>query len=269
MAKVSVGNRMDFDMRDLDFSNLFYGSSYTATSSLFRVNYWNGAKDEFRGSGFQYDSNGIPTSGTVKSYGAYDYAGKVVLVTGISVLVRKIVDAAESSGKADDMRIIKSELSGNDKFLGGKRDDTLFAYNGNDMMRGAAGNDRLNGGDGKDRLEGGAGRDTLIGGDGADTFIFRKTGHSDGNSRDKIMDFSHFQKDKIDLSDIDANTGRNGDQKFDFIGTNDFSGKAGELRYEKKGGTTWIEADIDGDGKAEMEIALAGSISLKAGDFLL
>ena len=69
MAKITVAANRGFDMRDVDFSNLYYGSHYTRTSTLFVAHYYGGAADEFRGSGFKYNSNGEPIAGVVKSYG--------------------------------------------------------------------------------------------------------------------------------------------------------------------------------------------------------
>lgn len=49
--------------------------------------------------------------------------------------------------------------------------------------------------------------------------------------RDTIFDFT--SADRINLSSIDANTKVSGNQAFTFIGTRDFTGKAGELTYDK------------------------------------
>lgn len=49
-------------------------------------------------------------------------------------------------------------------------------------------------------------------------------------ARDAIMDFARLQGDRIDLSQIDANSALAGNNAFRFIGTGAFSGQAGELR---------------------------------------
>ena len=59
--------------------------------------------------------------------------------------------------------------------------------------------------------------------------------------RDRIHDFSRNGGDKINLSGIDANTVREGNQAFTFIGKSDFHEKAGELRYEKVAGQTYVQ----------------------------
>lgn len=122
---------------------------------------------------------------------------------------------------------------------------------------------------------GGKGRDTLIandeanllkGGQGADTFLFETRA---AIKDDRILDFSQDAKDRIDFSDIDANTKIDGNQAFSFIGTAGFHDKAGELRYLVKSGDTRIQGDVNGDGKADFTLVLEGSVDLDAGDFLL
>lgn len=160
---------------------------------------------------------------------------------------------------------------GNDKLYGGAGNDKLYGGAGNDRLEGGKGNDRLEGGNGNDKLIGGAGKDVLVGGKGADTFIFQSLSDSPGNAknRDVIQDFKQGQGDKIHLAAIDARAGTPKNDKFTFIGTKAFSGKKGELRYEKKGGNTFVYGDVDGDRKADLSIQLKGAIDLVAKDFVL
>ncbi|TSD86581.1 hypothetical protein FFK22_022075 [Mycobacterium sp. KBS0706] len=138
-----------------------------------------------------------------------------------------------------------------------------------DTLTGSGGANRLNGYEGDDVLSGAIGVDTLIGGAGADRFIFAHIDDSFSGAPDRIADFSHAQRDKIDLSGIDANTGAAGDQAFTFIGTTLYSGVAGQLRYHSDGIVTNIGGDINGDGKSDFQIQLTGSIGLVAADFVL
>ncbi len=174
--------------------------------------------------------------------------------------------------------------SGNDKLLGGDGDDQLWGRsgndsivgeNGNDRLDGGAGDDLLDGGSGRDILTGGAGRDFLTGGAGRDVFDFDsawETGKSD-ITRDVITDFAHRQ-DTIDLSGIDANSHRRGDQGFHFIGDAAFSGKSGQLHFYllDVAGTandrTIIEGDINGDLKADFQIEVSGLHHFVCGDFI-
>ncbi|WP_343714259.1 calcium-binding protein [Inquilinus sp.] len=136
---------------------------------------------------------------------------------------------------------------------------------------GGAGTDKLVGGAAADVLNGGAGTDAMTGGGGADRFVFSSAADSVvGGGADQILDFSHAQGDRIDLSAIDANAGVAGDQAFTFIGSGGYTHHAGELRFAfTSPTTTTIAGDINGDGVSDFHIALIGNITLTAADFVL
>jgi Ca2+-binding RTX toxin-like protein len=159
--------------------------------------------------------------------------------------------------------------TGNDELFGGNGNDSLFGGSGNDELFGGAGNDELIGGSGNDELNGGAGFDTMTGGSGRDEFIFKSFDNSVFNPppSDRITDFS--QGDHIDLSGIDANASLRGNQRFSFIGEGNFTGRAGQLRYENDGINTYVQADVDGDGYADFVIQLDGLVTLRTSDFVL
>ena len=170
--------------------------------------------------------------------------------------------------------------AGKDTLDGGAGNDTILGLGGNDKLHGGAGNDRLEGGAGNDRLEGGkgndkligdAGKDVLVGGKGADMFIFRSVSDSTNKAkkRDVIQDFKQGQNDKIHLGAIDAKAGTAKNDKFNFIGEKAFSGKKGELRYEKKNGDTFVYGDVNGDKKVDFAVQLKGAIDLVEKDFVL
>ncbi|WP_165937517.1 CAP domain-containing protein [Antarcticimicrobium sediminis] len=161
--------------------------------------------------------------------------------------------------------------TGNDALLGGGGADLVKGKNGDDTLYGDAGQDVLKGGSGQDTLDGGTEKDKLTGGANEDVFLFTDASHSAQRAdRDVIVDFDRAQ-DIIDLSAIDANTTRSGDQGFTFIGTDAFSGTAGELRYRSLASDTKreIQGDIDGDGTADFFILVKGAFTLAADDFLL
>jgi hypothetical protein len=83
-----------------------------------------------------------------------------------------------------------------------------------------------------------------------------------------VRDFSPRAQDRLDLTRIDANTLRGGDQAFVFIGKGDFT-SAAQVRYEVVGSEARIFLNTDSDLDAEGIIRLTGIRSLKAGDFLL
>ena len=74
--------------------------------------------------------------------------------------------------------------------------------------------------------------------------------------------------DKMDLSDIDANSKSSGDQTFSFIGTSAFHGKAGELRFDTKSSDTFIYGDLNGDRIADFTIRVISAEILVGSCFI-
>lgn len=153
---------------------------------------------------------------------------------------------------------------GKDNLHGGAGNDMLYGGNGADTLVGGEGNDRIWGGIHADLIEGGVGNDRMSGGAGADTFLFRDESFGD---RDVIVDFE--KGDRISLSVMDANLNTEANEAFRFIGTNAFSGKAGELRFQRGAEGVVCSADMTGDGVADFTISLLGVDSLAASAFLL
>lgn len=158
--------------------------------------------------------------------------------------------------------------SGKDRANGGSGNDTISGNSGDDRLTGSSGIDHLYGGSGNDFLTGGSGRDYLTGGLGVDRFDYNAVSESKRGStqRDQITDFHHSQHDRIDLASIDADTSNNpGNDVFKFIGSQRFHGGGGEVRFS--GGI--VQADVNGDKVADLEIKLSGVSSLHKGDFYL
>jgi serralysin len=181
--------------------------------------------------------------------------------------IRSLIERA-IGGKGND------RLTGNgvdNRLSGGAGSDVLSGVSGDDQLIGSSGNDRLSGGADEDWLYGGQGADSLSGGSGADLFVFKTVRDSTvaASGRDVINDFIRTQKDKIDLSFLDASVRRDGDQAFRFIGKQDFHARAGELRYEKGQGGLVVYGDVDGDGLADFSIAVKGLSNVSKGDFHL
>ncbi len=141
-----------------------------------------------------------------------------------------------------------------------------------DELQGAAGDNWLVGGGGDDTLEGGGDADTLDGGAGADSFVYNAASASTTTNADQILDFSGAggDGDRLDLSGLGND--------LVFIGTEDFTGTAGEARYVRRGANTGsntnddyteVLTDLDGDGAADFMVTLVGLHDLIAGDFLL
>jgi Ca2+-binding RTX toxin-like protein len=134
-------------------------------------------------------------------------------------------------------------------------------------LGGGAEADTLDGGKGNDTLVGGGGADTLKGGSGADHFVYLSATDSTASSRDVIEDLS--ASDVLDLSAIDANTGLAGDQAFFLAGS--LSGVAGQytLAYDSGTGRSLLQADIDGNGIADLAILFKGDVTGMTGGWLL
>jgi Ca2+-binding RTX toxin-like protein len=124
---------------------------------------------------------------------------------------------------------------------------------GANYMRGGAGADVMSGGVGDDVLIGDEGNDRLTGGAGSDTFVFTDTDHS----RDTITDFQHG----VDTIDLGWWVTDMGGSSFSFIGSSQFDHRAGEGRYADG----LFQLDANGDGIADLSIAITGTLS--AGDF--
>jgi Ca2+-binding RTX toxin-like protein len=123
---------------------------------------------------------------------------------------------------------------------------------------GNAGKNVLKGLGGNDVLTGGGGADKLSGGSGTDTFVYQKTTDSRAGKsrRDTVTDFA--KGDKIDLSAIDADTKKAGNQAFRWLGSKAFDGKPAALRFRKR----ILQADVDGNRKADLEIAIPGKAAV-------
>lgn len=237
------------------------------------------------------DGFSLSNSGTIKSAGE----GIVLLATG-KVDLSNTGTIVAGSGPAiivqgqgvtvdiDNQGVIKGKVelsAGADVFdsRGGVTKGAVFADDGNDTLNGGGGANTLYGEDGQDfiagrgggdKLVGGADGDTLKGGRGGDDFVYTDVSDSTGNTaatRDAILDFGNG--DTIDLRAIDAKIG-GGNQKFDFIGTDAFTGKKGQLRYDVNDtGDAIVQADVTGDGKADMTIRVVDVDKLVASDFFL
>ena len=136
--------------------------------------------------------------------------------------------------------------------------------NGDDKLIGTAKNDTLNGG---------LGFDELTGGKGVDKFVYKsiKDAPVSHSKIEIITDFLHSEKDKIDLSGIDADTSKAKDQAFSKpeMGA-EFSGvftKAGQLFFDTT--THILYGNVNADATADFAIQLNGVTNLVATDFIL
>jgi Ca2+-binding RTX toxin-like protein len=120
--------------------------------------------------------------------------------------------------------------AGNDTLNGDQQNDVLFGEDGQDVLRGGDGADtldggadadRLVGGNGADVMRGGLGIDMLIGEAGSDTFDFNDVTESSFAAQDVIIGMTGVGLaggDRIDLTDIDANSSTGVNDAFVFLG---------------------------------------------------
>jgi autotransporter-associated beta strand protein len=143
---------------------------------------------------------------------------------------------------------------------------------GTDVIVGGNLVDTINGGSDIDKIRGGGGADVLAGGSGADVFKYRNASDSGlGAAADNITDFVSGT-DRINLTRIDTNPFLAGDQNFVFVDTVAFTNNGiAQVRWVDLGADLRVEADVNGDGVADMHILLqgAGLQTLTAADFVL
>ena len=167
-----------------------------------------------------------------------------------------------TNGTSNDADIIKS---GNGVHI-------INAGDGNDQIRGGTAADIINGGNGDDKIIGNSGADVITGGTGIDQFrYFLASDSGPGAGADVITDYE-IGVDRFNFSLFDTNPGLAGIQGFAFVGNAAFSGGgAAQLRYTNSGANLLVQADIDGNGIADMEIILQGQAggTLTPADFIL
>lgn len=255
MATFTWSGDHGFNLAQLDLSQLMYGYEYIRKSTVFVVNYdyYGYSRDEFRGTGFTYDRDGIPTGGTVTSYASIVDGVRVGFVEGAAISAKSLVAAASTYSTSDDYKVFRSVFAGHDKITGGIYNDKLEGFAGNDSIYGRIGADKL------------------YGGAGADTFVFKSIKDSTvaSSGRDLIVDFSAAQKDRIDLRSIDAKTGVSGDHAFTFVGKTTFHHKAGELLYSRTYSGVIVSGDVNGDGQADFSFSIYGISSVSKEFFYL
>ncbi|MFO1243334.1 MAG: calcium-binding protein [Rickettsiales bacterium] len=191
-------------------------------------------------------------------------------------------DIINGYGGADELR----GGGGNDKIWGGANDDFIYGGagsdslhgddgsdylqggSGNDFIIGGTGNDGISGNGGDDTIQGGFDGDLIYGGAGNDRFVYNTKEAAPVGDFEQIADFA--QGDKLDLSGIDANDSRAGNQTFTFIGNQPFSG-AGQVHYYVDTTNHWtvVEGNVDADFMPEFQIILNSNYIITATDIVL
>lgn len=288
-----------------DYYYDLYGTKYQDLYIVSGWDGYNDLLFGIAGVGFGFNALGDLTAGTVNFISEEVYGRSAIWTAkDFSVPAARIYSASLTHGNADDRAVLASIMSGNDTvrlsafndwFEGWAGHDQMFGSGGNDTLLGGVGNDMLNGGLGIDRLmagsghdrligaagndvlqgdigndvlDGGMGRDQMFGGADAvrDVFIFRARAETVlGAQRDQIMQFSAGQDD-IDLSLIDANAARAGNQAFAFTGT---AAAAHAVWYVRQVDGVLVCGDVNGNKAADFEIWVDDATRLTAADFIL
>jgi Ca2+-binding RTX toxin-like protein len=156
--------------------------------------------------------------------------------------------------------------------LGTSTGNTVNGGDGVDQIRGSNGVDTINGQAGNDKIMSLGGADILTGGSGADQFRYFSASDSGlGANADRITDFLSGT-DRLNFLLIDPDPFTAGDQSFVFVDTVAFTNNGvAQIRWADLGADLRVEADLNGDGVADMHIVLegAGAQVLTAGDFIL
>jgi Ca2+-binding RTX toxin-like protein len=236
--------------------------------------------------------SGAVTLGTVAGIEAIELTGGAALtltgaqvssgfilataVTGTGSLTFNMTDGLALLTKlwsiAPGIAVAINGTSGTDIMKLGNVVQTANGGDGIDQIKGGSAVDTINGGAGTDKINGAGGADILTGGAGNDVFKYANVSDSGlSAAADRITDYSIGQ-DRLNFVNIDANAALAGDQAFTFLGTAAFAATGlGQLRYLTSGADLIVQADVNGDGVADMEVVLQGigGQVLTGADFVL
>lgn len=185
-------------------------------------------------------------------------SGQVMLERGIELTLIREKSAIKAStltkfqvGNNKDS-VLTGTFS-NDGIRGRGGNDRITGRRGWDDLRGERGADQIYGGRGNDKIAGGVGNDYMKGNLGADFFYFNRA-DANGRNRDTIAGFRPQQGDRLGINTVIAPTDLFEGSQWNYIGSNAFTGQAGELRFS---GST-LQGDVTGDGEADLRIRLQG-----------
>lgn len=182
---------------------------------------------------------------TLRGGGGFDTALYYGAAAGVTIDLN-VTAAQDTGGGGVDL------LRGIEALLGTEFDDTLFGSKfgndlqgsyGKDLLAGRAGNDTLYGGDGRDTLIGGLGQDLFLAGSDVDRLVFEKLNDSSVAAPDVITDLE--TDDVIDLSGIDADSIKAGDQAFTLVA--EVGDGRAEMTLTFNGADTYLNLYVDGD----------------------
>lgn len=170
----------------------------------------------------------------------------------------------------DNLEGLELQAGAGDIFgTGNNQTNSLLGNEGVNILDGKGGVDTIRGNDGNDVIYGGTANDLLYGGSGWDVFAVRQESVGQPSlETDRIYDLDFAGGDRVDLSQIDANSSLMGNQAFVFVGS--FSGAGGQalLQYDAVTGSTYLKLDVNGDKKADYMLRVNGDVSGTTGDVI-
>lgn len=188
----------------------------------------------------------------------------------ISVVV-VATDGNESATDSFDIVINKTTSDQGEDISGTFGNDTIVGTTASERIFGLLGKDDIFAGDGDDVIYGGSGSDFMWGEAGADTFAFDFARESiyKTNKFDVIMDFNGAEGDMIDLSSLDANLVRFGNQTFVFDGNGDGRAARGQIDHLQSNGDTHLFGYTDRDKYPDFYLRLDGIVEIDESNFIL
>ena len=161
MATFVAGDALggvNFDAFDL--TTLLDGSYLQRSSTFVSIDNY-GAVDNFYGSGFKFNSQELPSAGTIARVHE-TYGGQTVFnLTDISIPVPTFMQWVLSG---DNGAALRSIFAGADSIAGSNHGDVLGGFAGADTIAGGNGPDSIVGFEGQSYLRGDAGDDVIVGG---------------------------------------------------------------------------------------------------------
>ncbi|MEZ5919983.1 MAG: hypothetical protein R3C60_01395 [Parvularculaceae bacterium] len=258
ISDFEVGDQITFDFAGLNFIGT---AAFSNVAFQFRFQTGGGQTQ------IEFDENGDGLADRFITLTNGQFSLRTVSDSSADIEIAVIASATSGNdfirGAITDDTL--SGLAGNDTVEGSLGNDVLFGDAGNDALFGGEGDDSINGGAGDDTIQGDAGNDTLTGGAGVDTFKWNTLDMISATG-EVITDFDYT--DIFDLQIIDILGQFNDPRGVDltWIGSNAFSGAAGEYRFQKVGGQTQIQIDVDGDGFSDRSIIITNGEFDLAGD---
>jgi Ca2+-binding RTX toxin-like protein len=210
--------------------------------------------------------NGEPNGGTANLI--IEAVGNAVAwsISGVFVAFKSLYQAAVSADRADDTALLRSALSGNDKFNLSGSNDVVSGFAGNDVMRGNSGSDLLLGGKGDDTLIGGLNGDLLRGQGGSDKYQYNSVDEcGDQVGGFAANDFFTFKAAAFGFTKKGSLANKA------FWSSNDGLAHDANDRFifKKSDSTLWFDADGDAAGAPVLVADLITPFSVQAADILI